>query len=456
MSYKANRILAVILVMIFAINLAGCSGTKKLSEDPSDAVTRLEKAINSCEADKILELTTLEKGSSVYKDYKDSINVDLYDDEVAGCYKAVADSIKIKVSDSDIETVDGIAKVKATFTIPEWRKVFADSSIESGLAVTEAVRKADTEEKHITLRFIDTKDGLKIKNVEDLMEIFDFVGFDIASSTSWGGANETKPSEDETKETKPKETEPSETQPDETEPSGEPDPSTSKKPTKAPQQGTKDDLAKAYADYKKVLEKYADGIAWFEKNVSKDSCGLNDLNGDGIPELFIFTKSNAEENFIDFHVFSYNPANKVTADYLDTALTDATSEISEFAVIKCPNGDVVTYKGFIDEKNVICYYNLYEYMDYVATLAYSGFMICGVTGGDTENAVCSLRGFDKYTTNASINYKEFLRVEKELLTKADVVFCAKMLNNSKSTAAEHLKNRKNEGKSYAEILKQLG
>ena len=451
MSYKTNRILAVILVMIFAINLAGCSGVKKLSEDPSDAISSIEKAINSCDADKILGLSTLEKGSSVYKEYKDSINIDLYDDEVAACYKAVAESIKIKFSESDIELVDGMAKVKVTFTMPDWRKVFAGSSFENGSAVAEAVRKADTEEKHLTLRLIDTKDGLRIKNVEDLMEIFDFVGFDIASSTSWGGGNETKPSESETKETKPRETDPSGS-----EPSDEPEPSSSKKPTKAPQQGTKDDLAKAYADYKTVLQKNADGIAWYEKTVSKDSCGLYDINGDGIPELFYFTQSSSEKNFIDFHVYSYSPDKKATAHFLDTTLTDATSDVSEFAVVKSSTGDIVTYKGFIDEKNVICYYNTYEYMDYVSILAYSGYLICGVTGGDTAGAVCSIRGFDKYTTNASIDYNEFLRIEKDILTKADAVFGSKMLGDSRSTASGHLNGRKNEGKTYTEILKQLG
>lgn len=456
MSYKTNRILAVILVMIFAVNLAGCSGAKKLSGDPAEVISSLEKAINNCDEEKILSLTTVEKGSSLYRDYKEVFDADIYDDEAQRCFKAIAKRIKLNYGESDVVTGDGIVKIKVAFAIPDWEELFDDRSIKDVNEFLEKVEKAKLTDKYMTLRLIDTKDGLRLKNIDDIVDLFIFIGGNIVSFPDWDRKlPETKPSETKPKETEPSETKPSETEPSETEPS-ETEPSTSKKPTKAPQSGTKDDLAKAYSDYKQVLEKNAEGIAWFEKNVSKDSCGLSDLNGDGIPELFFFTQSSAEKNFIDFRVYSYSPANKATANYLDTTLTDATSKISEFAVVKTPDGDIVTYKGFIDEKNVICYYNSYEYNDYFSSLSYSGYIICGVTDGNTANAVCSVRGFDKYTSNSSIDYNEFLRVEKELLTKADVLFCAKMLGDSRSTAADHLKGRNNDGKTYSEILKQLG
>ena len=453
MSRKTNRIIAVLMAMILAFNFAACSGTKKLSGDPSDVISKLEKAIQTSNEEDVLDLTMVEKGSSLYKEYKDSIDIDLYDDEMAGCYKSVAKNTKIVFSGEDIETGSGMAKVKATFNMPDWKKAFADKSITSAEDLIAAVEKAQPVGISITLRLIDTKDGLKIKNVEDLMDVFEFIGSDIASATEWGSPDETVP-ETTPAETKSEETEPYETKPAETDPS-EPEPSESKQPTKAPQPGSKNDLAAAYAAYKKILQKKADDIAWFEKNVSKNSCGLNDINGDGIPDLFLFSRNDKKDNFISFDVFSYNPERKVTANYLSTALTDATSDISEFAVVRSPNGDVVTYKGFIDEKNVISYYNTYEYMGSLSALTYSGYLICGVTNGDTSKAVCSLRGFDKYTSNASVDYNEFLRIEKEILTKADVIFCFKLLPESKSTASGHLKDRKSEGQSYAEVLKQL-
>ena len=123
MKIKTNRIIAVLMVMILAFNFAACSGAKKLSGDPSDVISGLEKAIQSSKADDILSLTMVEKGSTLYKEYKDSINIDLYDDEMAGCYKAVAKKTSIKFSESDIETGSGIAKVKVTFSMPDWKKI---------------------------------------------------------------------------------------------------------------------------------------------------------------------------------------------------------------------------------------------------------------------------------------------------------------------------------------------
>ena len=462
MSYKTNRILAVILVMIFAINLAGCTGSKKLSEDPSDAVTRLEKAINSCDADKILGLTNLESGSSVYKDYKDSINVDLYDDEVAGCYKAVAESIKIKVSDSDIETVDGIAKVKATFTIPEWKKVFADSSIDSYLAVTEAVRKADTEEQNLTLRFIDTKDGLKIKNVEDLMEIFDFVGFDIASSTSWGGANETKPSESETKETKPKETEPSETKPSETEPS-ETKPTDSKEPTKVPQKGSKEDLAKAYADYAKRIQTNKDKIEWFEQHMNTNACGLVDITGDDIPELYTFSKGSENSKTINFIIYSYDPAKQKSAIILIEALTDPESNIAEYFVIRTKDNKIVTYKGYLDDSGTISDYCIYSskgtghFMEYTGNMFLTlGPEMKGKNGESMQIKVCTVKGVDKYMDSTTIEVDEFRRLEKALISSPESVFSANYQKNFNSVPYQLIGNAKSTGISYNDLLKQLG
>ena len=70
MSKKTNRIIAVILIMILTFNLAACTGAKKLSEDPSDFISKLEKAIQTSNADDVLGLTMVEKGSSLYKEYK--------------------------------------------------------------------------------------------------------------------------------------------------------------------------------------------------------------------------------------------------------------------------------------------------------------------------------------------------------------------------------------------------
>lgn len=441
MRYKTNRIISFLLVMVLAFNFAGCTGkAKELSGEPSDVMDKLQSSIQKFDQESILKLTMEEKGSSSYKEYQDILNIDAYDDDIAKCYRAVAGKTSLKYSSAEIDKGEGIAKVHLTVICPEWKKVFSDTSFKNADEVVAAVGNAPLEETSLTLRLIDTKDGLKIKNFEDLMDIFDFVGWDIASAPSWGS--------DTPAGTNPSETEPSETEPDKTEPS-------SKKPTKAPSQGSKDDLAAAYAAYKKVLSENKDVIAWYEKNILSNSCGLFDLNNDGIPDLIFFCKS-ADDKFIDVNIYSYLPENKAVKRVLSASLVEYDSKVSEFFVIRDSSGNIVVYKGFIDEKNVISYYNNYEYNGFSGMLIYSGFMISGVVNGETEKAVCTVRGFDKYDSNASIDYNEFLRIEKDLLTKADIVFCSRFLPSSKSTAAEHLSKRSSFCQTYAEVLKQLG
>ena len=453
MSKKTNRIIAILVAMILSFNLAACSGAKKLSEDPSDVISKLEKAIQSSKEEDVLSLTMVEKGSTLYKEYKDSMDIDLYDDEMAGCYKSVAKNIKVIFSGEDVETGSGMAKVKVTFNMPDWKKAFADKSITSAEDLIAAVEKAEPVGINLTLRLIDTCNGLKIKNVEDLMEVFDFVGSDIASATAWGEPDETKP-ESRPSETTPKETEPGESTPAETDPT-EPAPSGSKQPTKAPQAGSGDAMAAAYADYRKIIEKNKDAIAEYEKKINSQSCGLTDLTDDGIPDLFVFTLK-PNDKFIHINIYSYDSTKKATVSYLSAALTEYESAVSEFAVIKTSKGDVVCYKGFIDDKNYISYYTIYEPSSMASVLGNSGYMICGVTGGDTEKAACSISGFDRYTSGSQFNYEEFRKVEKDLMTNAELIFGTRFLSNFKSNVATTISDKKSAGQPYTEILKQLG
>ncbi|MBO4425883.1 MAG: hypothetical protein J5776_02640 [Clostridiales bacterium] len=453
MRLKNNKAISFLLILALSLQLSGCLGiANDMTSKPSDVITSLESAVHSLNRSNILVLTTIEKGSSRYKEYSDELDISSYTDDAEKCYKAVASAIDIKYDESAVESGNGIIKVRVTFSIPKWKSVFEDSSLSGADAVAEAVAKAEKEKTEITLRLVESKEGLKIKNADDLMEIFDFIGYEIAGLSGSSEPTEATTSSEETvpsKETRP--ADPTEPEPSES----EPEPSASNETTRSPKPGSKDDLAAAYADYKALLQKNKEGIAWFEENVSKDSCGITDLNGDGIPELFFFSKSSSNENFINFDIYSYNPAKKATSNYLSTSLTDATSKVSEFAVIKCPNGDVVTYKGFLDEKSVISYYTIYEYHDRASFLLYSGFMICGVTGGDTNGAVCSVSGFDKYTSSSQIKYEDFLRIEKDLLTKADVLFCAKFISAQKSSASTVLEGRKSNAQSYAALIKQI-
>lgn len=454
-SSKKNRIISILLVLTLIFQFAGCTGvTGKLSGEPSEVLEKLQTSVRKLNTADILSLTVAEKGSSIYREYEDYLNIDAYEDDIAGCYRTVAESITFKYEESDIDIGNRIAKVHLTVVMPEWKKVFSDISLADADTVIEQLKKASTEELHVTLRIIETKDGLRIKNTEDLMDILEFVGWDIASAPTW---NSKQPGESRPAESKPSETEPSEpseTEPSETKP-GESEPS-AKEPTNAPKPGSKDTLSAAYAAYKNILTKNKETIEWYEKNINANSCGLLDINNDSIPELYFFGRNAKDDKFINLFVYTYDPERKTAKSALSATLIEYASKVSEFFVFRDGSGNIVLYKGFIDEKNVISYYNTYEYSNFANMLVYSGYLISGVVDGNKENAVCTVKGFGGHYSNESIKYDEFLRIEKELLEKTDVVLGAKLLPSSRSSAADQMKSKKIFGQDYNAVLKQLG
>lgn len=466
MNRKNNRVISAILVLTMVFQLAGCSlFSKKISGNPAEIMSRLQTSINELDKDKILNLLMVEKGSSRYKEYEADLDLSVYEDDAVKCYRAVASGIKIEYDDKDIEIAGGIAKVRATFTIPDWKRPFRDISPRDVDVVISIMNQQKPEEVQLTLRLIETKDGLKIKNADELMDIFEFVGWRIAILEQEPDETrpETKPSETEPSETRPSwtlptETDPKETTPRETEPApSETEPSESEPSSRQTTPGgSREDLAAAYEEYSAILKSNKDGISWFENNVSVNSCGLADLNSDGVPELYFFSKSASNDKFINFCIYSYLPSKRAVAKLLSTSLTEADSKVSEFFVIRDSYGNIVTYKGFIDEKNTISYYNTYEYNDVTSTLGYSGFLIAGLTGGDKEKAVCSVNGFDNYTSNTSITYDEFLKIEKEMIEKADIYFSGKFISSPRSSASELLENKKPDAVSYDSVMKEIG
>ena len=485
MHLKTKRLTSVLLVLTLAFQFAGCLGiTNGFEGKPSDTVTTLENAVQSLNAKNILVLTTIDKGSSRYKEYYDILNMDSYTDNAAKCYEAVASAIKVSYDEDSIETGKDIAKVAVTFAIPAWRAVFEDSSLSGADSVIEAIAKAEKENTTITLRLINTKDALRIKNADELFEIFDFVGDEIAALSDepepTASTDETAPSEssgESTKTTDPSfklPTDPSE--PSETEPSGssrrETEPSetsetsreTSKEtdPTQPSRKGTADDLAKAYADYAKRIQDNKDKIEWFEKNMNSNACGLVDITGDDIPELYFFYKGSEGSNFIDFVIYSYDPAKQKSAMILVEALTDPDSKISEFFVLRTKDNKIVTYKGYLDDSGSISDYSIYSskgtghFMEYTGNMFLTlGPEVKDKNGKSMQIKVCTVSGVDKYKSTTTIEVDEFRRLEKALISSPDSVFSANYQKSFNSVPYQLVGGTKSTGISYSDMLKKL-
>ena len=457
MRLKNSKVISFLLILVFSLQLTGCLGiTNGIPSKPDDALISLSNSVSDLKKDDFLNLLKIEKGSSVYKEYDELLDLDSYTADAAKCYKAVASGIEVKYDDSSIESGSDIVKVKVTFMIPEWKALFEDDSISGADSIIEKLGKADKTKTELTLRFIKTNDGFKIKNHEDLMEIFEFVGSDIKALRENPDismpAESSEPSE--SSETTKRPTEPSESS-SETNETDETKPTSGKK-------NSGDSTAQAYAAYVNLLQKNKDGIDWFQKNVNSNACGLVDITGDDIPELYFFTKNSANSNHIALYVYSYDPDKQKSSMILLETLIDAESNICEFSVFRTKSGQIVSYKGYLDENGSITEYGIYSskgtghFMEYTGKMFLTlGPEVKSPNGNDFQIKICTVSGVDKYTTNTSIEVDEFRRIEKDLLGSNNLVFSAKYQKSFNSVPYQLIGGTKSSGISYDDMLKKL-
>lgn len=457
MRLKNSKVISFLLVLALSLQLTGCLGiTNGIPSKPDDALISLSKSVSDLKKDDFLNLLKIEKGSSVYKEYDELLDLDSYTADAAKCYKAVASGIEVKYDDSSIESASDIVKVKVTFMIPDWKAIFEDDSISGADGIIEKLEKADKTKTELTLRLINTNDGFKIKNHEDLMEIFEFVGSEIKAllknSDSTTPAESTEPSESSESTKRP--VEPSESS-SETNETDETKPTSGKK-------NSGDSIAQAYAAYVNLLQKNKDGIDWFQKNVNSNACGLVDITGDDIPDLYFFTKNSANSNHIALYVYSYDSDKQKTSMILLETLTDAESNICEFSVFRTKSGQIVSYKGYLDENGSITEYGIYSskgtghFMEYTGNMFLTlGPEVKSPNGNDFQIKICTVSGVDKYTTNTSIEVDEFRRIEKDLLGSNNSVFSAKYQKSFNSVPYQLIGGTKSSGISYDDMLKKL-
>ena len=215
----------------------------------------------------------------------------------------------------------------------------------------------------------------------------------------------------------------------------------------------------AYA--KKVLANNKDEIEWFEKTFNTSSCGMSDFNGDGIPELYFFSRSTYSENYVNFSVISYNPNTQRASRIVLETLTKAGSTFSEFFVAKTKDGRLITYTGYLADGSAILNYNVYEGKGKSALL-FTGNLFCSITptfkdneGKDFNANVYTATGIDKYKENTSISREEYDRIEKDLLGSTEILISASFLKSEVSTANKLMSKYKYSGVSYADMLKKL-
>lgn len=454
MHLKNTKVISFLLILVLSLQFTGCIGKANgASFKPDDALSSLTSSVRDLRKDEFLSLLKIDKDSSVYSEYEKRLDLDSYTADAAKCYKAVASGIEIKYDESSVETNSDIVKVNVTFLIPDWKDLFEDDTLSGPDSIVEKLEKSDKTKSEMTLRFIKSADGYKIKNHEDLMEMFEFIGYGIkALLKDSDPADPTEP------------TEPSKSS-ESSKPSDEPSESSSETNEPKPTSGKsadKDTIARAYADYAKRLQTNKDGIEWFQKNVNSNACGLVDITGDDIPDLYFFTKNAANSNTVALYVYSYDPGKQRSSMILLESLVDSQSNIAEFFVLRTKAGQIVSYRGYLDDNGSITEYNIYSskgtghFMEYTGKMFLTlGPAIKDKNGNDFQIKVCTVQGIDKYTTSTKIEVDEFHRLEKDILGSCDSVFSAKYQKDFNSIPYQLLGSTKSSGISYDDMLKKL-
>jgi len=462
------KVTSLLMVLALSLQLTGCLGiTNGNPSTPNDTLISLMASVKNYQKDEFLGILMIDKGSSVYREYDEILDLNAYTTDAAKCYKAVASGIETKYDESSIDSKSDIVKVKVTFLIPSWKDLFEDDTFSGPDGICAKLEKADKYKTEMTLRLIKTKDGFKIKNHEDLMEIFDFVGYEIAGLS--GEPYESDPSESaptEPQPTDPADPNPTEPQPTNPQPTKPADPADPTEPTEPTEPSETEDTTgpirvTAYSEYKKIIEEYKSDIEWYEKTFNKHSCGLSDFNNDNVPELFFFVKSKYSEDYVNFCVYTFNPTTKKTSLVLVETLTQAGSDISEFFVSRTKDGHLVTYRGYLSDGSSILTYNLYASAG-KSPLTFTGNMFCTITpsfkdseGKDVSANVCTLTGVDKYKEHTSVSLEEYRRVEKDVLSSTIILISASFQKSETSSAKEILGKFEQSGCSYSELLNIL-
>ena len=144
------------------------------------------------------------------------------------------------------------------------------------------------------------------------------------------------------------------------------------------------------------------------------------------------------------------------------SLVDSQSNIAEFFVLRTKAGQIVSYRGYLDNNGSITEYNIYSskgtghFMEYTGKMFLTlGPAIKDKNGNDFQIKVCTVQGIDKYTTSTKIEVDEFHRLEKDILGSCDSVFSAKYQKDFNSIPYQLLGSTKSSGISYDDILKKL-
>lgn len=320
---KFRKVSAIILAIVMTAGSCACNN-KKASSGIEEVVQEYEASLSSSDFDGILDMTSWNEDD---KDYKNAQETFAFVDAGAKMYDYEAyilSTIKINYEAEDIETDGKEASLKFEYELVDWQTVYTNPSMDVADVLSKLKSSGDTITVSGKLGFELVDGEWKISKISGLDKLFEYadVSPNIVVTSD------------------PVYPEPTETE-------------------------FEDYFSAAINSYIELLETESikSGIKIIEDNYyGMDSCGLYDIDKDGVPELYFLLGSDDPSYSGTLYIYGYN----------------------EYA------GEAVS---LVEVSNVI-----YQAGDGGAFLVYTipeGFVIQTATGGETKwNVYTDVYDFD--------------------------------------------------------------
>ncbi len=275
---KFRKIAAAIMSTVMLSGIAGCDAGLKETE-LENFIVQYNSAICSLDPVSILNCTTWEKDDSDYLEIQDILDGKQYDEINARVYPLIAQTIEIYYADDELKINGDKATLKLEYRMIDWEELYSrhydntdrfEEDVRNNYSSLQKIIEDEIEFEHFS-------QGWRITKLKNLAQVYSF----LLESPDIGGTSSTS----------------------------EPDPAD----TGATTSETTDnaDLQIVYENaitvYRRILEQTADLIKAAEDGgLADETCGLYDINSDGIPELYFLAANDTSGFSANLYIYSYS------------------------------------------------------------------------------------------------------------------------------------------------------
>lgn len=179
---EMRKILAVLLAGSIVLSFASCSAGGPKESDILDAAEDFADAMKNCDADKIVELSNVKKGSGEADNWEDLFNTANYSDEQNAIAEAIADTIEYEIDEDSLDLDKKEASIDVVFTIVDYQAVLDDTvffGVDEALsAINDCKEKKEFE---MTFEFELDGDDWLVSNLGDSTNgnLYGYLGYPV-------------------------------------------------------------------------------------------------------------------------------------------------------------------------------------------------------------------------------------------------------------------------------------